>query len=125
LGLNYVGVATPVGHMTPTQMKGAAALAANYGNGEIRLTAWQNFIIPNIADKDIDAFKSELQALGLGCEHDHIINGLVACTGNAGCKYAASATKAHSLELGRRLKESVTLDQPINIHLTGCPHSCA
>jgi len=124
-GLNYVGVTVPVGHMTPTQMKGAAELSRKYGKGEIRLTAWQNFIIPHIADADLDAFKAELKALGFSCEHDHIMNGLVACTGNVGCKYAASGTKAHSLKLGEHLKNAVKLDQPINIHLTGCPNSCA
>ncbi|WP_269537861.1 NirA family protein [Cerasicoccus fimbriatus] len=124
-GLNYVGVTCPVGHMTPDQMKGAARLATKYGKGDIRLTAWQNFIIPHIATEDLAAFKAELRALGMNCEHDYIMNGLVACTGNAGCKFAASATKAHSLKLGEHLKSAVTLDQPINIHLTGCPNSCA
>ncbi|WP_309399212.1 NirA family protein [Cerasicoccus maritimus] len=124
-GLNYVGVTCPVGHMTPDQMKGVARLANKYGQGEIRLTAWQNFIIPHIATAELDAFKAELKELGMGCEHDHIMNGLVACTGNAGCKFAAAGTKAHSLKLGEHLKQTVELDQPINIHLTGCPNSCA
>ncbi len=125
VGLNYVGVTVPVGHMTPEQMKGAAALASKYGKGEIRLTAWQNFIIPHIPDESLDAFKEGLCELGFGWEHDHIMNGLVACTGNAGCKFAAAGTKAHSLKIGEHLKSTVQLDQPINIHLTGCPHSCA
>jgi ferredoxin-nitrite reductase len=50
---------------------------------------------------------------------------MVACTGNIGCKFALSDTKRHGLALIDYLDKRVTLDQPINIHLTGCPNSCA
>ncbi|MGE9296735.1 MAG: NirA family protein [Puniceicoccales bacterium] len=124
-GLNYIGVTVPVGHMTPDQMKGAAEVARKYGKGDIRLTVWQNFIIPHIADADLDAAKAELRELGFDYTHHPISNGLVACTGNAGCKFAATGTKAQAMSLGQHLKQTVDLDQPINIHLTGCPNSCA
>jgi ferredoxin-nitrite reductase len=51
--------------------------------------------------------------------------GLVACTGNTGCKFAAADTKAHAEEIARWCDTRVALDTPINIHLTGCHHSCA
>ena len=50
---------------------------------------------------------------------------MVACTGNTGCRFSATDTKRHALDLVRRLEAKVTLDTPVNIHLTGCPHSCA
>src|SRR6185436_13592755 len=46
-GLNYVGVAIPVGQITPKQMLRLADLVDLYGSGEVRLTVWQNLIIPN------------------------------------------------------------------------------
>jgi ferredoxin-nitrite reductase len=49
----------------------------------------------------------------------------VACTGNAGCKFAASDTKRHSLAIAAHVERTVALDQPVNVHLTGCHHSCA
>ncbi len=54
-----------------------------------------------------------------------IRSGLVACTGKAGCKYAAADTKKHAMMLASYLEERVEMDQPINIHLTGCSNSCA
>ena len=37
----------------------------------------------------------------------------------------ASNTKGQAMILARHLEERIALDQPLNIHLTGCPHSCA
>jgi len=51
--------------------------------------------------------------------------GLVACTGSTGCRFAAAHTKEQAEEIAAWCEARVTLDQPINIHLTGCHHSCA
>jgi ferredoxin-nitrite reductase len=124
-GLNYVGVAMPVGQITPKQMLRAAELAELYGSGEIRLTVWQNFIIPNVPDAYVETVRKALRRMGFGTEQSHLRGGLVACTGNSYCKYAQANTKGHALALADYLEKKLTLDQPINIHLTGCPHSCA
>jgi ferredoxin-nitrite reductase len=50
---------------------------------------------------------------------------LVACTGNAGCKFAAANTKLHAERIATHLESRIALDAPVNIHLTGCHHSCA
>ena len=51
--------------------------------------------------------------------------GLVACTGSTGCRFAGADTKGHAEDIARWCEERVTLDSPVNIHLTGCHHSCA
>ncbi|MDP0501513.1 MAG: NirA family protein [Verrucomicrobiota bacterium JB022] len=124
-GRHYVGVVTPVGRMSPAQMKGIATLASRYGAGEIRLTVWQNLLIPHVASEDVEPLLQGLRDLGLTHETTTVKAGLVACTGNQGCKYAATDTKGHAAALGDYLSERFQLDRPINIHLTGCPHSCA
>lgn len=124
-GLNYVGVVVPVGRMLPEQVRQVAQIANRYGNGEIRLTVWQNLLIPNIHDEDLEAVKKAIVETGLHYQTTNILGGLIACTGSAGCKFAASSTKAQARILGDYLNERMDLDQPINIHLTGCNHSCA
>jgi ferredoxin-nitrite reductase len=124
-GLNYVGVAVPVGQLTPKQMLRLAELAESYGSGEIRLTVWQNFIIPNVTDAFVPTLKRALEKMGLGTRQSNIASGVIACTGNRFCKFAQSDTKAHALELAKYLEKRLELDQPVNIHLTGCPNSCA
>src|SRR5207247_2133835 len=124
-GLNYVGVALPVGQITPRQMLRVADLADSYGSGEIRLSVWQNFIIPNVPDAFVPALTRALERTGFSTRQSNIASGVVACTGNRYCKYAQSDTKGHALELTKWLEKRLELDQPVNIHLTGCPNSCA
>jgi ferredoxin-nitrite reductase len=124
-GLNWIGVALPVGRMSADEMRGIAAIARDFGDGDLRLTVWQNLLISGVADDDVDAAKAAIEKLGLDWRANPIRAGLVACTGATGCKFAAAHTKEHALEIAARLETRVALDTPINIHLTGCHHSCA
>ncbi len=123
--LNYLGVVLPVGRITSEQMRGLAEISERFGSDTLRLTVWQNLLISDVADRDVGVCIAALQALGIGVEASAIRRGLVACTGNAGCKFAASNTKGHALRLADYLETRLTVDLPINIHLTGCHHSCA
>src|SRR6201996_2316579 len=44
--LNWIGVALPLGKVTCEQMRGLAKIAKDLGDGDIRLTVWQNLLIP-------------------------------------------------------------------------------
>ena len=124
-GLNYVGVAVPVGRLSAAQMEGLADIAEECGSGELRLTVWQNVILADVPDARLPLVERRVRGLGLHTKAASVSAGLVACTGNTGCKFAATNTKGHAVEIGRYLERHVVLDRPINIHLTGCPNSCA
>jgi ferredoxin-nitrite reductase len=124
-GHSYLGLVLPVGRITSDQMRGLAEISERFGSGTLRLTVWQNLLISDIAHRDVGVVVAAINALGLGVEASAIRRGLVACTGNAGCKFSASNTKGHALKLADYLEMRVAVDLPINIHLTGCHHSCA
>ncbi|WP_367872711.1 NirA family protein [Luteolibacter sp. Populi] len=124
-GKHYIGILTPVGRVSVTQMLALADIAEEFGGSEIRLTVWQNLIIPGIPEEKLQAAITAIQATGLDHRSNTLTGGLIACTGSRGCKYAAADTKANAVALGAHLSTKMILDQPVNIHLTGCQHSCA
>jgi len=123
--LNYIGVSVPVGRLPVAQMRAVAAIADEFGSGELRLTVWQNLLIPNVYSRDLDAALERLRDAGLEHDAGAVMRGTVACTGNRGCRFAATDTKTHAVELARCLDGRFPIVQPVNLHVTGCPHSCA
>lgn len=123
--MNYVGVVCPLGRLIGDQLRGLADVAERFGSGTLRLTVWQNLLISDIPDGRLGAALDAIAQLGLDWRASALRGGLVACTGNAGCKFSASDTKRHAAALVDWLEARIGIDQPINIHLTGCHHSCA
>ena len=129
-GRLYIGVDVPVGRLTAAQLRGLADLAARFGSGDLRLTVWQNLILPGIPGDRLAPVLEAIRMLGLSYEPDPVQSGLVACTGSEGCKFGMAPTKSTALAITAHLQAEralgrVVLDHPVNIHLTGCTHSCA
>jgi ferredoxin-nitrite reductase len=124
-GLSWIGVVVPVGRMSVAQMRGLADIARAEGDGDLRLAVWQNLLISGVPAEKLAAAQARIEALGLAIKTNALRSGLVACTGNTGCKFAAADTKGDAEEIARWCETRVALDTPVNIHLTGCHHSCA
>jgi len=124
-GLYYIGVVLPVGKMTAGQMRALADIAAGLGDGDLRLTVWQNLLVSGVPEEKLDDAKARIEACGLDWRATAVRAGLIACTGNRGCRFSASDTKGHAEAIARHCEGRLTLDSPVNIHLTGCHHSCA
>ncbi|MEE9404572.1 MAG: NirA family protein [Algisphaera sp.] len=124
-GKFHVGVLLPVGRMTPDQMRGIAQLSQRYGGNDLRLTVWQNLLIPHVAQENVDAVVAGVDALGLSTSASSFHAGAVACTGKWACKYGSAHTKETLGPLVEHLASKFMLDAPLNIHATGCSHSCA
>ncbi|MFB6417114.1 MULTISPECIES: NirA family protein [Bradyrhizobium] len=124
-GLNWLGVSLTLGKLTCEQMRGLAKVSRDLGDGEIRLTVWQNLLISGVRDENVELAIAAIKQIGLAVEASQIRAGLIACTGNAGCRFAASNTKRHAAEIGDWCEPRVAMDKPVNIHVTGCHHSCA
>lgn len=124
-GLNWIGVALPVGRLTSEQTRGLADIARQFGDGGLRLTVWQNVLLTGVADERLPAALAAIEALGLATQASPIRAGLVACTGAFGCRFAAAFTKRHAAQIVDYCETAAPMDTPINIHLTGCHHSCA
>ena len=124
-GLNWIGVWTPLGRMEGDQMRAIADIAKTFGDGDIRLTVWQNLLISGVPDDKTAAVEAALKAAGLSIAPSNLEAGLIACTGKTGCKFGNATTKEIAHAINDWCAPRVTLDRPVNIHVTGCPNSCA
>jgi ferredoxin-nitrite reductase len=125
-GLNSIGLGVPVGRLSARQMRQLADLATSYGKGELRVTVWENVIVPHVADAFVKTACRSFQRLGFTTDANSLTSGIISCTGNKGCKYSSTDTKGHAVALGKALAgKKLSIEQPVNIHFTGCPHSCA
>ena len=93
-------------------MRGIARIAKEFGDGDIRLTVWQNLLISGVPTDKVPDAVSGIEALGLSTSASSIRAGLVACTGNVGCRFAASDTKRHAEEIARWCESRLTLPPP-------------
>lgn len=123
--LHWIGVVLPTGKITSEQTRGIAKISTEYGDGDIRLTVWQNLLLSGVPEEKVAPAEAAIEALGLTTKATSIRAGLVACTGSKGCRFAASDTKGHAEAIAKHCEARVALDGPVNIHLTGCHHSCA
>ena len=123
-GLSYIGVVLSLGRLTTLQIRGLADLAERYGSSTIRLSPWQNLLISDIPNEQVPDVQSEIESLGLHWSVNNIRSALVACSGSTGCASAATDTKNHARSLAEYL-DHVRLNQPVNIHFSGCSKSCA
>ncbi|MGQ0457901.1 MAG: NirA family protein [Hyphomicrobium sp.] len=124
-GKVWIGVVLPVGKITTEQMRNLAELSRELGDGDIRLTVWQNLLLSGVDAARADEVEARLAAIGLTSKASSVRAGLVACTGAPSCKFAAANTKGTAEAIAAYVEPRLALDTPVNIHLTGCHHSCA
>ncbi|NJM95562.1 MAG: precorrin-3B synthase [Acaryochloridaceae cyanobacterium CSU_5_19] len=125
-GRVYRGVALPLGQLTAAQLLGLVQLAAEFGNGQLRLTPWQSVILPDIETEQMPLLATHLASLGLS--RDGVGHGIVACAGKPGCSSSATQTQIHARQVVDHLQRhlnNLNLDNLVNIHFTGCSKGCA
>ncbi|RXF75659.1 NirA family protein [Hansschlegelia zhihuaiae] len=125
-GHNWVGVGLTLGKITCVQMRQLADIAEEFGDRDIRLTVWQNLLISGVRDDYVGEVERRIAGIGLATSASNVRAGLVACTGNKGCKFSAADTKGFADMIASHVDAvGLVVDTPINIHATGCHNSCA
>jgi ferredoxin-nitrite reductase len=137
-GLSYLGCSVTVGRMAGRDLIDVARLAEMYGDGEVRLSTDQNFVLSGVPDVRLE----DLLAEDLLQRHSPFPapfeRGVVACTGTEFCRFAIVETKARAAEWARALDaryatalyggrdgEELDSDSIVRLHFSGCPASCA
>ena len=123
-GLNYVGLAIPVGRITDVQLFDLARLADAYGSGDLRLTTSQNAIIPNVPDGKLFDLASESLLRDFQPDPPGVVRGLVSCTGIDYCHFALVETKDLAVKMARHLERKLPANKHLTMHWSGCPAGC-
>ena len=131
-GYFYVGAPVLVGRIYGAQMRKVADLAQRYADPNvkttgtpIRLTNRQNILLLNIPEAHVEHVLAGLADVGLSINAHPVRRSAVTCTGTEFCKLAITETKARTRQIVEYLESRIVLDEPVRLHLTGCPNSCA
>lgn len=125
-GLYYIGAPVLVGRITSPQLKKIADVCRRYADGKtIRLTGRQNILLLNVPEANVEKALAHLAELGLSVNAHPVRRSVVTCTGTEFCKLAITETKARSRQIIEYLEKRVPLDEPLRLHITGCPNACA
>lgn len=123
-GKSWIGVSVITGRLNADQLFAAADIAEKYCEGNLRTTNQQNYLFPNISDADLAEAQAALRDAGFEWAVTEYHKGAVSCTGSEFCNLAVTETKHRLREIIAHLETSLPYDEPIRIHLNGCPNSC-
>jgi NAD(P)H-nitrite reductase large subunit len=123
-GLNYVGLAVPVGRVTVDQLFGLASIAESYGSGDVRITAAQNLIVAGVPDARLASLLAEPLLKELSPDPSGAMRGLVSCTGIDYCHFALIETKELAVKTARALEDRLPPNKRLTMHWSGCPAGC-
>ncbi|TKD07322.1 nitrite/sulfite reductase [Polyangium fumosum] len=132
-GYRVVTVKLPLGDITAEQMRRLAALARGHGNGEVRTTNTQNFVMRFVPEGNLVALHRALSQIGLAEPDAGHITDIVACPGADYCSLAITKSmgvgarvREHLSEGGNRAEADDLVQQigAFEIKISGCPNSC-
>lgn len=114
------------GDMTSDQMRAVADLADQYSLSEIRVSHYQNLILPHVRQKDLFALWQRLQSLGLATDNIGLITDIIACPGLDYCALATARSIPIAQAITRRFADARVQKNigPLNLNISGCINAC-
>ncbi|MFS4436697.1 nitrite/sulfite reductase [Paracoccaceae bacterium GXU_MW_L88] len=124
ISLKPVG-GTP-GDATAEQMRVMAALADQYGVGELRVSHEQNIILPHIHRADLASVYKVLKENGLGTANIGLISDIIACPGMDYCALATARSIPIAQEIAEHFHDIGLAEEigQLKIKISGCINAC-
>lgn len=114
------------GDATSEQMRTVAALADEFGHGEIRVTHEQNLVLPDIKKRDLFAVWHLLEDAGLATPNASLVSDIIACPGLDYCALATARSIPIAQAISRRFEDIERQERigPLKIKISGCINAC-
>ncbi|HEY0252368.1 MAG TPA: nitrite/sulfite reductase, partial [Kofleriaceae bacterium] len=126
-GFSTVVVRLILGDLTSAQFRTVADLATQFGEGEVRLTNEQNFVLRFVPTAKLPALHRELALAGLALSGANSVADVTSCPGASSCKLAVTASRGLAgtlTDLLDRRPDLVAATKGLDIKVSGCPHGC-
>lgn len=126
-GFVTVRVSLPQGDATAAQLEVLADLALAYGDGAARLASAGELHLRWVAERDLAGLHARLAAAGLARDGAGSAADVVACPGAEACRLAVTRTRgvARLVEERVRALGTAALEEPLAVHVSGCPNGCS
>ncbi len=122
--LYSVPLGVPSGKITGGDFEEIAKLARKYGNGELRLTVYQNIYLVNVKGRWLRQLLMEPIYERYEKNNNNWIINTVACAGSDTCQFGVIENKSDAIRVGNYLREKVYVDVPIRLHWSACVKGC-
>jgi sulfite reductase beta subunit-like hemoprotein len=126
-GYAIATITTVLGDLTSAQFRVIGELAADFGDGTVRVTANQNVVLRWVRTEDLERLHQRFVAAGLGTADAETLADVTSCPGAETCRLAVTQSRG----LGRLLidglvqRPDLVASAPgLNIKISGCPNGC-
>ncbi|HEY6173062.1 MAG TPA: hypothetical protein VIX73_01415, partial [Kofleriaceae bacterium] len=126
-GFSSVIIRLVLGDITAAQLRALAELTVSYGEGEVRATNEQNFVLRYVPDARLPSLHRELVRAGLARKDANTVADVVSCPGASSCKIAVTASRglgAQLTELLDRRPDLIAAARGVDVKVSGCPNGC-
>lgn len=130
-GYSVVHIRLPLGDATVAQMRAIAQIARKFGDGTIRATLEQNFMLRFVPNGQLPALHKALGDHGLDRAGAGTVVDVTSCPGAESCALAVTASRQLGTSISTRLEAltgegaaALEAAKTAAIKISGCPNSC-
>lgn len=115
------------GDLTPEQLRALARAARELGDGTVRSTNQQNFLLRWIPDEALPELYRLLAGAGLSLPGAERLIDITTCPGADTCQLGLTSSRGLALSIGEVIERELgdlSDEADIRIKISGCPNSC-
>ncbi len=126
-GYAAVHVRLVLGDVTPEQLRALAWAARDFGDGTVRSTNQQNFLLRWIPAAALPALYPLLKGVGLALPGAERLIDVTSCPGADTCQLGITSSRGLALAIAAMIESEfreLADESPLRIKISGCPNSC-
>jgi sulfite reductase (NADPH) hemoprotein beta-component len=114
------------GDATAEQMRVMADLAETFSHDELRVSHYQNIVLPHVRKDDCFAIWQALDRAGLASANHGLVSDIIACPGLDYCALATARSIPVAQSISRRFADLDRQEEigPLSINISGCINAC-